>query len=151
MVVTADSMAATMTEALTKRLGEKVAEIEQAYDVDYRAEAPIGLEGPPSSGSRSSARLNDALVTRSEQLGPLSWTIHVEVDDERAPHGKWIDQPTDLIVPVNAKVLRWFGYRTGQPIFARSVVPSREHEGWWAKWTDRLGEVTSAAWDRGGA
>lgn len=147
-MTTTEGISAQMIRALNQHLERKVAQLEDAYDADYRREAPIGLAGPPS-GVRTTSRLNDCLLTQTRKTGELTWTIHIEVDDTRAPHGKWIDQPTDLIVPHTAKVLRWFGYRTGQPIFAPSVVPSREHEGWWGRWTDRLQDITSQAWDRG--
>lgn len=63
--------------------------------------------------------------------------LHGEVDDQLAPHGKWIDDPPDEIVPVRARALRWFA-SSGEAVFARRVVPSRVHEGWWRAFIDQF-------------
>lgn len=142
--------AVRMTSVLQRRVGEKGRALARAYDEDYRNQAPIGRAGAVPNGQRRSIRLNDALRTRVTHPGALRVEVHVEVDDVKAPHGKFIDQPTDLIVPRRAKALRWFGYRTGKPIFAMKVVPSRAHEGWWGRWTDRLSRITTESWERQG-
>lgn len=91
----------------------------------YEREAPRD-EGTLAAAFRHSVTATPDLVR-----------LHGEVDDDAAPHGKWIDQPVAEIVPVRAKVLRWFPKGSSEPVFARRVVPSRAHEGWWQRFVDR--------------
>lgn len=88
-------------------------------------------EAPRESGTLASAFRYEITP------GGAGASMHGEVDDDLAPHGKFIDQPVDLIVPVQAKALHWFGAGGGD-VFAQRVVPSREHEGWWQRFIDRF-------------
>lgn len=85
---------------------------------------------------RESGELASALRVDTEDAGGGSLRLHGEVDEAVAPHGKWIDQPVAEIVPVNARALRWLPRSGGGPVFARSVTPSRVHEGWWEAFVD---------------
>jgi hypothetical protein len=114
---------------LRRRVDEAVARMGDAY----RDAAP-----------NHSGALAGAWRTEVRERGELSITVHGEVDDSAAPHGKWINEPVDEIVPRNATVLHWFSY-SGEEVFARRVRPSRAHEGWWRDFID--GPLTDAVLD----
>jgi hypothetical protein len=109
-------LARVLGETAEARVGEFGAAIAERYE----QEAP-----------RDSGTLASAFRYQVTSLGGGVIRLHGEVDESVAPHGKWIDQPVDEIVPVRAKALRWFSRDTGEPVFAQRVVPSRVHEGWW--------------------
>lgn len=115
-------LARVMEDAVVERVGDYA----EDFETLYRDEAP-----------RDTGRLAASLLSIVYSDGPGRVVMHLEVDDERAPHGKWIDQPVDEIVPVRAKALHWFG-KGGDEHFSQRVVPSRVHEGWWMDYV-RLG------------
>lgn len=123
-------MVAVDVEAVRRVVLDAAAERARGMAADianlYRDEAPrdTGLLG---SAFRYEVTVDD---------GGASIRVHGEVDDDVAPHGKWIDQPVDEIVPVRARALHFFA-KSGDEVFARRVVPSREHEGWWRRFVAR--------------
>lgn len=121
-------------------ISEKVERFADELRTVYEREAPRGREGPHyggPGGSDRTSRLWQAWRSEISQVGQFGWMVHGEVDDSAAPHGKWIDQPVAVIRPVNGSMLRWFGYHTGEAIFAKEVHPSRDHEGWWQRFLDK--------------
>lgn len=114
----AEQLVASLNVEVARRVDGYAARVEQVY----QHEAP-----------RDTGRLASAFTTSVTDLGAVV-RLHGEVDDTVAPYGKFLDDPPAEIVPRNARVLRWFN--AGAPVFARSVTPSRVHEGWWARFVE---------------
>lgn len=112
---------ATLVDIAARHLRERVERFVEAAEDVYRDAAP-----------NHSGTLAGAWQAEIEERGELRLTVKAGVDDDAAPHGKWINDPVDEIVPRSATVLHWFGY-SGDEVFARRVTPSREHAGWWEK------------------
>lgn len=117
---------ASLIEAVVARVEEMAAQTEQVYQHVV----------PKDTGRLASA------YSTSVSVDGTVVVLHGEVDDDVAPHGKFIDQPVDEIVPVQAKVLHWFS--GGGDVFAHKVTPSRVHEGWWQQFVDLASEVIHA-------
>lgn len=104
----------------------------------YRAGAPTGRAGPNLANPR--IPLHEGLLIGEPVGDGTRIKVHIEVDDGRAPHGKWLDDPPAVIYPRRGRYLSWIDRTTGQRIYARSVRPSRRYAGWWRKWVD--GDLT---------
>lgn len=142
MALSSASRAALQAAALehAQRVAERTGEsLADAY-IDDAPRSPAGptYNGPGRApGTRPTARLWTAFRHGPAQARDGAVVYPVWVDDDAAPHGKWQDQPVGEIRPVRAPFLRWWSYFTGAPVFARRVVPSRVHEGWWRRFVER--------------
>lgn len=57
--------------------------------------------------------------------------VSLSIDDELAPHWKWIDQPIGSIEPHGNNLMVWFDTHHG--LQARKIVEaSSAHVGWWS-------------------
>lgn len=134
---------AALTSAALDHAGVVAGAAGERLAASYVEDAPRSPAGPQYNGPtrrpgvRPTVRLWTAFEHGPAERRQRSVVYPIGVNDRTAPHGKWIDQPVAEIRPVTAPFLSWYSYFTGAQIFARRVVPSRVHEGWWRKFVER--------------
>lgn len=127
---------AGLVEAVERRIADALLERVSGFAASTVVETYEAVV-PRDEGTLASAFRFDVFPVRDGVV-----RLHGEVDDDVAPHGKWINDPPAEIVPVHGAVLHWFSKSTGEDVFARRVVPSRVHAGWWPRFVDRIVDLS---------